>query len=89
MEEPLELMARVIKEETGGKKLVCLFYGYLFDMHGLPMGAQHSGHLAMAKLVQCPDVDILCSPISCGPRGAAPATSWPPSLRAPPTSCAE
>ncbi len=64
MEEPLELMARVIKEETGGKKLVCLFYGYLFDMHGLPMGAQHSGHLAMAKLVQCPDVDILCSPIS-------------------------
>ena len=64
MEEPLELMARVIKDETGGKKLVCLFYGYIFDMHGIPFGPQNSGHLAMAKLVKCPDVDILCSPIS-------------------------
>jgi hypothetical protein len=64
MEEPLETMARVIKEETQGKKLVCLFYGYIFDMHGIPMGPQTSGHLAMAKLVKCPEVDILCSPIS-------------------------
>ncbi|HOC70044.1 MAG TPA: beta-galactosidase [Candidatus Hydrogenedentes bacterium] len=64
MSEPLEMMARVIKEETGGKKLACFFYGYLFDMHGIPMGPQNSGHLAMSRLLQCPDVDILCSPIS-------------------------
>ncbi|MCX5768836.1 MAG: beta-galactosidase [Candidatus Hydrogenedentes bacterium] len=64
MEEPLELMARAIKEETRGNKLTCFFYGYLFDMHGIPMGPQHSGHLAMARMLQCPDVDILCSPIS-------------------------
>jgi len=64
MEEPLELMARVIKDETQGQKLVCFFYGYLFDMHGIPRGPQGSGHLALARLVQCPDVDILCSPIS-------------------------
>lgn len=64
MEEPLEMMARVIKRETGGKKLVCLFYGYIFDMHGIPLGPQGSGHLAMARMVKCPDVDILCSPIS-------------------------
>jgi len=64
MEEPLETMARVIKQETDRKKLVCLFYGYLFDMHGTPMGPQNTGHLAMARMVQCPDVDILCSPIS-------------------------
>lgn len=64
MEEPLEMMARVIKEETRGKKLACFFYGYLFDMHGIPMGPQHSGHLAMARLLECPDVDIVCSPIS-------------------------
>ena len=64
MEEPLEMMARVIKEETHGKKLTCFFYGYLFDMHGIPMGPQNSGHLAMARMLQCPDVDILCSPIS-------------------------
>lgn len=64
MEEPLELMARVIKEETGGKKIVTLFYGYFFDMCGIPSGPQISGHLAMHRMLRCPDVDILCSPIS-------------------------
>lgn len=64
MVEPLEMMARVIKEETDREKLVCLFYGYTFDMHGIPMGPQTSGHLAMRRLIQSPDVDILCSPIS-------------------------
>jgi hypothetical protein len=64
MEQPLEAIARAIKEETGGQKLVTLFYGYLFDMHGVPRGPQGSGHLAMARLIDCPDVDILTSPIS-------------------------
>lgn len=64
MEEPLEMMARVIKEASNRKKLTCFFYGYLFDMHGIPMGPQNSGHLAISRILQCPDVDILCSPIS-------------------------
>ena len=64
MEAPLEMMARVIKEETRGRKLTCFFYGYLFDMHGIPLGPQNSGHLAMKRMLECPDVDILCSPIS-------------------------
>jgi beta-galactosidase len=64
MEQPLEAIARTIKEETGGRKLVTFFYGYLFDMHGIPMGPQTSGHLAMARMIRCPDVDILTSPIS-------------------------
>ncbi|MFH1923862.1 MAG: beta-galactosidase [Planctomycetota bacterium] len=64
MAEPLEQMARVIKEETGGKKIVTLFYGYFFDMSGIPSGPQISGHLAMERMLRCPDVDILCSPIS-------------------------
>ncbi len=64
MEEPLEAMARAIKEETGGRKIVTLFYGYLFDMSGIPNGPQTSGHLAMERMLACPDVDILCSPIS-------------------------
>jgi len=49
MEEPLELMARIIKEETGGKKLVTFFYGYFFDMGGIPSGPQVSGHLAWSE----------------------------------------
>jgi len=69
MVEPLENIARTIKEETGGNKLVFLFYGYVFDMHGLPLGPQGSGHLAMARMIKCPDVDILCSPISYLDRG--------------------
>jgi len=64
MEEPLEQMARVIKQETGGKKIVTFFYGYFFDMCGIPSGPQISGHLAMERMLRCPDVDILCSPIS-------------------------
>ena len=64
MEQPLEEMARVIKEETGGRKIVTLFYGYFFDMSGIPNGPQTSGHLAMERMLACPHVDILCSPIS-------------------------
>jgi len=64
MEQPLEDMARVIKEETGGRKIVTLFYGYFFDMAGIPNGPQTSGHLAMERMLACPHVDILCSPIS-------------------------
>jgi hypothetical protein len=62
--EALEAMARVIKEETHHKKLVTFFYGYLFEIGGIPMGPQNSGHLALARLLKCPEVDILCSPIS-------------------------
>ena len=64
MEQPLEAIARVIKEETDRQKLVVLFYGYTFDMHGTPMGPQSTGHLAMGRMLKCPDVDILTSPIS-------------------------
>lgn len=64
MEEPLEQFARVIKQETGGRKVVCFFYGYFFDMCGVPRGPAATGHLAMSRLLRCPDVDIVCSPIS-------------------------
>jgi hypothetical protein len=67
--ETLEEMARAIKEETGRKKLVTFFYGYYFELSGIPKGAQNSGHLALSRLLACPDVDILCSPISYGDRG--------------------
>ncbi len=64
MEKPLESMARVVKEETDGRKIVTLFYGYFFDMCGIPSGPQISGHLAMERMLRCLDVDVLCSPIS-------------------------
>jgi len=69
MVEPLELVARAVKEETGGRKIVVLFYGYYFEISGLPLGPQTSGHLALARLIECPHVDVVCSPISYGDRG--------------------
>ncbi|MFQ6098342.1 MAG: carbohydrate binding domain-containing protein, partial [Armatimonadota bacterium] len=69
MVEPLEMFARVIKEETNRDRLVVLFYGYLFDMSPLPRGPQTSGHFALERMLECPDVDILCSPISYFDRG--------------------
>lgn len=62
--EALERFARAIKEETGGERLVTYFYGYTFELCGLPWGPAHSGHYALERLLRCPDVDILCSPIS-------------------------
>jgi beta-galactosidase len=69
MVEPLELIAGAIKEATNRTKIVTLFYGYYFEISGLPLGPQSSGHLALARLLKCPDVDIVCSPISYGDRG--------------------
>lgn len=64
MVEPLEEFARIIKEETNGRKLVVLFYGYTFELSALPGGPAVSGHLALERLLKCPHVDVLCSPIS-------------------------
>ncbi|MBN1343691.1 MAG: beta-galactosidase [Phycisphaerae bacterium] len=69
MVEPLELIAPVIKAATQRRKLVVFFYGYLFEISGLPLGPQTSGHLKLARLLGHPDVDIVCSPISYLDRG--------------------
>ncbi|MBI2302494.1 MAG: hypothetical protein HYU66_26610 [Armatimonadetes bacterium] len=59
-----ERLARVVKEETRGRKLVITFFGYLYDVAGFAYGPAVSGHLHLGKLLDCPDVDIVCSPIS-------------------------
>ncbi|HOX38498.1 MAG TPA: beta-galactosidase [Candidatus Brocadiia bacterium] len=64
MVEPLEAFARTIKEETRGRKLTVFFYGYIYDMSGLPLGPKISGHLELRRFLRSPDVDIVCSPIS-------------------------
>ena len=73
--EYLEECARIVKEETGGRKLSVFFYGYLFDVAGFAYGGAVSGHLRLRRALDCPHVDIFCSPISyfdrqsggCGP----------------------
>lgn len=70
MAETLERFAKVIKEVTGGRKLVVYFYGYIFELGAMPYGVQQSGHLAFRRLLDCPYIDIFVSPISYGDRGA-------------------
>jgi hypothetical protein len=52
-------VARAAKEETHGKKLVALFYGYIFDLPG-----SMTGHLRFQRPAGSPDVDVLAAPIS-------------------------
>ncbi len=51
--------AAVVKRETGGNSLFVSFYGYHLEIPGA-----YSGHHSLAKLLRCPDVDILTSPVS-------------------------
>lgn len=60
--EALERFARVIKANS--RKLVVFFYGYLFELSHQPHGPQQSGHLALGRLLECPDVDVICGPLS-------------------------
>ena len=65
MVEVLELFAHVVKEETHRRKLVVFFYGYLFEI------SSQSGHHRLTRILECPDIDILCGPISYGDRSLA------------------
>jgi hypothetical protein len=65
-----EECARIVKEETGGKKLGVFFYGYLYDVAGFAYGGAVSGHLRLRRMLNCPDVDVFCSPISYFDRGS-------------------
>lgn len=63
--DTITLFARVVKETTGGRALVGAFYGYTFELNGNgPRALAHSGHLALARLLECPDLDILHAPYS-------------------------
>ena len=62
-------MAHVVREATHGRKLVLFFFGYLFEFSGVHNGPATSGHYALRQVLDCPDIDVLCSPISYFDRG--------------------
>ncbi len=61
--------AKVVREATSGRKLVLVFYGYVYEFAPMTTGAGSSGHYALRQILDCPDIDIVCSPISYGERG--------------------
>jgi hypothetical protein len=69
-------LAHAARQASGGRKLVVFFYGYLFEFGGIRLGPSTCGHYALRRVLDCPDVDLLCSPISYFDRGiggSAPA----------------
>ena len=51
-------LSEVIKRGTNGKSLVMQFYGYLFEL-----GDAKCGHQSLKTVLDCPYVDMLCSPV--------------------------
>ncbi|MFO1065468.1 MAG: beta-galactosidase [Pirellulales bacterium] len=56
--------AKTVREASRGKRLVLMFYGYVHEFGAIPNGPSVSGHYALRRALDCPDIDVLCSPIS-------------------------
>ncbi|HOD80428.1 MAG TPA: beta-galactosidase [Phycisphaerae bacterium] len=63
-------LAGAVRRASGGRKLVVFFYGYVFEFAAVANGPATSGHYALRRVLDCPDIDVLCSPISYFDRGA-------------------
>ncbi len=69
-------LARAARQASHGRKLVVFFYGYVFEFGAVGNGPATSGHYALRRVLACPDIDVLCAPISYFDRGleqSAPA----------------
>ena len=61
--ETIEALCHAVKDGSDGRMLAGAFYGYVFELCG---GTRllNSGHCATTDLLDNPDVDFLCAPIS-------------------------
>ena len=62
-------LARAVRRASEGRKLVLFFYGYVFEFGAVPNGPAVAGHYGLRRALACPDIDVLCSPISYHDRG--------------------
>jgi len=65
--------ARTIRKVTDGKRLTVFFYGYGFEFGPVANGPGYSAHYALRRLLDSPDVDVICSPQSYWDRKAGGA----------------
>ena len=61
--ETIQQFAGAVKGFTRREKVVGFFYGYLLQLCG-EQRQQNAGHLALEKVLACPDVDFVTSPTS-------------------------
>ncbi|MDD2711212.1 MAG: beta-galactosidase [Verrucomicrobiae bacterium] len=78
--EAIAYYSKIIKEACHQRAIVGTFYGYLFAFTAYG-GEQESGHLAMNKLLDDPNIDFFSSPTaytnrSLGAGFALPQTPW-------------
>jgi hypothetical protein len=76
-------LAKAARQASQGRKLVVFFYGYQFEFGASPNGAASSGHYALRRVLDSPDIDVLCSPICYFDRHlgeGAPSMSVPESV---------
>ncbi len=64
-------LAHAVRTASRGQKLVVFFYGYVFEFAAIQNGPSTAGHYALRRALNCPDIDVLCSPISYFDRGLA------------------
>jgi beta-galactosidase len=57
-------LAKTIRKETNGRKLSFAFYGYSYEFSYVSKGPAASAHYALCDLLESPDIDVICSPIS-------------------------
>lgn len=69
MADCVRALAGAVRRASGGRRLVVFFYGYGFEFAACATGASVSGHYALRRVLDCPDIDVLCSPISYWDRG--------------------
>jgi beta-galactosidase len=62
-------LAHAARQASRGRKLVVFFYGYVFEFGTVRLGPATCGHYALRHVLDCPDIDMLCSPISYFDRG--------------------
>lgn len=70
MADTIAYFARAVKETTGGRALAGAYYGYTLELnHNGPAALANSGHLALGRLLECPDIDLIHAPYSYFERG--------------------
>ena len=62
-------LAKAVRTASKGRKLSVFFFGYVFEFAAIWRGPASSGHYGLRRVLDSPDIDILCSPISYCDRG--------------------
>ena len=60
--ETISYFARVVKDATNGESLAGAFYGYTLELIYMSHIIIDAGHLALRKMLECPDLDFITSP---------------------------